>query len=90
METDDQCLYIWFQKLIKEMKLGTRKDVTQAKQFILKEFSSNYISVKLSNKFILDILEPIITCTILKQRSQSYLIDLKSWDIFWLHLWENS
>ena len=44
------------------MKLGTRKDVTQAEQFILKEFSSNYISVKLSNKFILDISEPIMTC----------------------------
>ena len=62
METNDHCLYIWFQKLIKEMKLGTQKDIMQAEQFILKEFSSNYISVKLSNKFILDILEPIMTC----------------------------
>ena len=62
METDDRCLYVWFQNLIKEIKLGVRKDITQAEQFILKEFSSKYIFVKLSNKFILDVSEPILTC----------------------------
>ena len=43
----------------KEVKLGT-KNLTQAEQFILNEFSTNYITVKLSNKFILDISEPIL------------------------------
>ena len=62
MEGDDQCLYMWFQKIINEVMLGTMKDLTQAEQFILKEFSSNYITVKLTNKFILDISEPILTC----------------------------
>ena len=62
MEKDDRCLYLWFKKLTQEIKEDKHKDVTQAEQFILKEFSSNYITVRLCNKFILDVSEPILTC----------------------------
>ena len=61
MEKDDRCLYLWFQKLTLEIKQGVHKDVTPAEQFILKEFSSNYITLRLCNKFILDVSGPILT-----------------------------
>ena len=53
MEKDQRCLYLWFNKLTQEIKEGKHKDVTLAEQFIPKEFSSNYITVRLFNKFIL-------------------------------------
>ena len=61
MEKDDRCLYLWFEKLVTEIKEGKRKDVSQSEQFILKEFTSNYINIKLCNKFIIDVSEPILT-----------------------------
>ena len=62
MEKDDRCLYLWFEKLQGEIRTGTHKDITSAEQFILKEFCSNYVSVRLSNKFVLDVSDPILTC----------------------------
>ena len=62
MEKDDRCLYLWFEKLQKEIRTGTHKDITSAEQFILKELCSNYTSVRLDNKLILDVSDPILTC----------------------------
>ena len=50
MEKDDRCLHLWFEKLVNEIKKGQHKDVSQAEQLILKEFKSNYVTVKLCNK----------------------------------------
>ena len=61
MEKDDRCLYLWFEKLTKEIKEGKHKDITAAEQVILREFSSNYVAVRLCNKFILDVSAPILT-----------------------------
>jgi hypothetical protein len=60
-EKDNRCLYLWFQKLTDEVESGEHKDLTTTEQFILKHFSSNYIRVMLSNKFILDVSKPIMT-----------------------------
>lgn len=62
MEKDDRCLYNWFEKLTQEIKDGTHKDISAAELVILREFSSNYFTVRLCNKFILDVSLPILTC----------------------------
>ena len=36
-------------------------NIPGAEQFILKEFTSNYVTVKLCNKFIIDVSSPILT-----------------------------
>ena len=62
MEKDDRCLYLWFEKLQGEIRKGTHKDIASAEQCTLKEFCSTYVSVRLSNKFVLDVSDPILTC----------------------------
>ena len=62
MEKDDRCLYRWFEKLTKDIKKGTHKDISSSEHFILKEFCSNYLTVRLCNKFIIDVSDPIMTC----------------------------
>ena len=62
MEKDYCCLYRWFEKLTQEVKEGKHKDITAAEQVILREFSSNYFTVRLCNKFIFDVSQPIVTC----------------------------
>ena len=62
MERDDRCLYRWFQRLTKDIQDGKHKDISASEHFILKEFSSNYLIVRLCNKFILDVSQPIMTC----------------------------
>ena len=60
MEKDFWCLYLWFSKLAEDVKNGDHKDITSAEEFILKNFSSDIIRVRLCNMFIIDVGEHII------------------------------
>ena len=60
MEEDFWCLYLWFSKLAEDVKNGDHKDITAAEEFILKNFSSDIIRVRLCNMFILDVGEQIM------------------------------
>ena len=61
MEEDFWCLYLWFTKIAEDVKNGDHKDITAAEEFILKNFSSDIIRVRLCNMFILDVGEQIMT-----------------------------
>ena len=73
-----------FEKLQEEIRTETRKDITSAEQFILKEFCSNYITVRFSNKFILDVSDPILTCiNHFECEEPKSMKDLMFSEIFW-------
>ena len=61
MEEDFWCLFLWFSKLAEDVKNGDHKDITAAEEFILKNFSSDIIRIRLCNMFILDVGEQIMT-----------------------------
>ena len=60
MEKDFWCLYLWFSKLAEDVKNGDHKDITAAEEFILKNFSSDIIRVRLCNMFVMDVGDHII------------------------------
>ena len=61
MERDDRCLYLFATSLRDKVKSGDKKDVTDAETVILKEFLENYVMVRLTNMFFIDVSEPILT-----------------------------
>ena len=61
MEKDDRCLYFCATKLRDKIKMGLHKDVTEAETTILKDFLGNYLVVRLTNMFFIDVSDPVIT-----------------------------
>ena len=47
-------------RLKDDINNGNKKDVTEAETLILKEFLGNYLIVRLTNKFFLDVSKPVI------------------------------
>ena len=60
MERDDRCLYLCATQLRDRIKSGEQKDVTEAESVILKEFLENYLVVRLTNMFFIDVSEPVL------------------------------
>ena len=60
MERDDRCLYLFAISLRDKVKSGDKKDVTDAETVILKEFLENYLMVRLTNMFFIDVSDPIL------------------------------
>ena len=60
MERDDRCLYRCAIRLRDKVKSGDKKDVTEAENVILKEFLENYLMVRLTNMFFIDVSEPVL------------------------------
>ena len=61
MEKDDRCLYFCATKLRDKIKMGLHKDVTEAETTILKDFLGNYLVVRLTNMFFIDVSDPVVT-----------------------------
>ena len=55
MEKDDRCLYLCATKLRDDVQSGARKDITEAETIILRDFLGNYIVVRLTNMFFIDV-----------------------------------
>jgi hypothetical protein len=60
MEKDDRCLYLWFNKLANDVRTGQIKDITAAEEFILENYLSKYVYLRLTNQFIIDVSKPIL------------------------------
>ena len=60
MEKDDRCLYLCATRLKDDVNNSNKKDVTEAETLILKEFLGNYVIVRLTNKFFLNVSKPVI------------------------------
>lgn len=60
MERDDRCLYLCATQLRDRIKSGEQKDVTEAESVILKEFLENYLVVRLTHMFFIDVSEPVL------------------------------
>jgi hypothetical protein len=61
MEKDDRCLYLCATKLRDDVDSNRKKDVTESETIILKDFLSNYLVVRLTNMFFLDVSSPVLT-----------------------------
>ena len=61
MELDDRCLYLWFRRLAEDVKAGRHEDITAAEEFIMENYLSNYIYIRLCNQFIIEVSKPILT-----------------------------
>jgi hypothetical protein len=59
-EKDDRCLYLFVSRLKHDIETGDHKEITDTEHVILKEYLANYIYLRLTNKFIIDVSEPII------------------------------
>jgi hypothetical protein len=60
METNDRCIYTYFQKLQDKISANPKRDITDTEVTVLEDYMGNYITVRLMNKFIIDISTGII------------------------------
>ena len=59
-EKDDRCLYLFARKLKEDIESGEHKVITETEHFILKEYLSNYVYIRLTNMFLIDVSDPIV------------------------------
>ena len=79
MEKDDRCLYLCATKLRDSINMGLHKDVTEAETTILKDFLGNYLVVRLTNMFFIDVSNPVIN--ILNHFESDEPLIHKRWDM---------
>ena len=60
MEDDERCIYLFVKKLEQILKTDTKKEPTETEITILTEYRNNYLELRLTNKFILDVSAPLI------------------------------
>ena len=60
MEEDERCIYLFIKQLEKALREDSKKEPTDAEMTILQEYKGNYMELRLTNKFILDVSEPLI------------------------------
>ena len=79
MEKDDRCLYLCAMKLRDNIESGQQKDVTEAETIILKDFLGNYLVVRLTNMFFIDVSDLVLT--LLNHFESEEPIIHKRWDM---------
>ena len=79
MEKDDCCLYLCSTKLRDNIESGQQKDVTEAETIILKDFLGNYLVVRLTNMFFIDVSDLVLT--LLNHFESEEPIIHKRWDM---------
>ena len=84
MEKDDRCLYRCATRLKDDVHKSYKKDVTEAETLIFKEFLGNYVIVRLTNKFFLDVSKPVIR--LLDYFEAEDPIINKRWDKLYIHI----
>ena len=60
MEDDERCIYIFIEQLEQVLKAESNKEPTETEMVILTEYKCNYLELRLTNKFILDVGAPLI------------------------------
>ena len=60
MEDDERCIYLFIKQLEEFLRAGNNKEPTETEMTILTEYKCNYLEVRLTNKFILDVSAPLI------------------------------
>lgn len=60
MEDDDRCIYVFIKQLEDVLKAEPNKEPTDTEMTILTEYKCNYLELRLTNKFILDVSGPLI------------------------------
>ena len=60
MEEDERCIYIFIKQLENSLKENSKREPTDTEMIILQEYKCNYMELRLTNKFILDVSEPLI------------------------------
>ena len=60
MEDDDRCIYLYIKQLEDSLRAEPNKEPSDTEMTILTEYKSNYLEVRLTNKFILDVSSPLI------------------------------
>ena len=60
MERDDQAIYGFLSQLVSDVKSGVKKDPTETEMKLLTLLMSNYIEVRLTNKFLIDVTKPLM------------------------------
>lgn len=60
MEDDERCIYLFVKKLEQILKTDTTKETTETEITIWTEYWNNYLELRLTNKFILDVSAPLI------------------------------
>ena len=60
MERDDRAIYGYLSQLVKDVKTGVNKDPTETEMTLLEKYMGNYVEVRLTNKFLLDVTAPLM------------------------------
>ena len=60
MEEDERCIYIFIKQPENSLKENYKREPTDTEMIILQEYKCNYMELRLTNKFILDVSEPLI------------------------------
>ena len=60
MERDDRAIYGFLSQLVSDVKSGVKKDPTDTEMKLLTLLMSNYIEVRLTNKFLIDVTKPLM------------------------------
>ena len=79
MEKDDRCLYLCATRLRVDLESGKKKDISEAETIILKDFLGNYLVVRLTNMFFLDVSSPVLTLLNFLETEEPLIY--KRWDM---------
>ena len=79
MEKDDRCLYLWARNLRDDVESGQMKDVSEAVTTILQEYLCNYLTVRWSNMFFLDVSSPFLE--VINHFEEEEPMIFKRWDV---------
>ena len=60
MERDDRAIYGFLSQLVSDVRSGVKKDPTDTEMKLLTLLMSNYIEVRLTNKFLIDVTKPLM------------------------------
>ena len=76
-----RCLYLCATKLRDDVEAGIKKDISEAETIILKDFLGNYLVVRLTNMFFLDVTAPVLT--LLNHFETEEPLIFKRWEMMW-------
>lgn len=76
-----RCLYLCATKIRDDINAGSKKDISEAESIILKEYLGNYINVRLTNMFFLDVSAPVLT--LLNHFETEDPLIFKRWEMMW-------
>jgi hypothetical protein len=60
MENDDRCLYTFIGRLEEKLKRNKEQEPTKTEMTIITIYKMNYVEVRLTNQFIIDVSSPLI------------------------------